>query len=638
MRAADRTLTTSTNDLSATAHRIARHTHAAVERADERLAMRIDRLVRIGPAATQRAELRLTDAPPPGSANARGRRPRRRQRSARRRRRTGRHPRPCGADGPRLVDHPASRRHDRAHGRRPRARRRAHHHRRRRCDPQRRPHPHPDRVARRPTRPRTCPRYPPPYPPLRPTRRLPPRIDPCRTTPHRQPPSPAMPPRSTELDSILRELESSDVDVDHLAERVARAAELIQCAARRSPPRSCASRRSPPTSTPWSVPSSPIDRRRDERARRKGVRRAAVACVTMSGTPPPTLRRLAERVDVRLGALLATERERWSELRHRPGATRSRRSPVSCSPAASGCARRSATGASSAPAATTTTRSTRCRRGARADARVRAVPRRRDGRRRQPAGRSRRPTRCRRPTHAGAGWAGESRRFGEGVAILVGDLAFVYADQLMDGRAGRGGPTVERAAHRAQHRPVPRHRRLGAARATDRRRPSASAGYKSGKYTIERPLHLGAAAGRPVASRRAARRSSARYGLPLGDAFQMRDDVMGAFGDADGHRQAGRRRPHRGQADTAAGACGRRTPTPPSVPSSTSSAIPTCRPPTSRASSRRSSTPARLDELEAQITDSPRAPSRRSRPPTSPPSPTQELVALAELRDRRAPT
>lgn len=30
-----------------------------------------------------------------------------------------------------------------------------------------------------------------------------------------------------ELDEILRELEGSDVDVDHLAERVARAAELI---------------------------------------------------------------------------------------------------------------------------------------------------------------------------------------------------------------------------------------------------------------------------------------------------------------------------------------------------------------------------------------------------------------------------
>ena len=30
-----------------------------------------------------------------------------------------------------------------------------------------------------------------------------------------------------ELDAILRELEGSDVDVDHLAERVARASELI---------------------------------------------------------------------------------------------------------------------------------------------------------------------------------------------------------------------------------------------------------------------------------------------------------------------------------------------------------------------------------------------------------------------------
>jgi exodeoxyribonuclease VII large subunit len=59
---AERTLTTSTTDLSATAHRIARHTHAAVERADERLAMRIDRLARIGPAATQRAGVRLSAA------------------------------------------------------------------------------------------------------------------------------------------------------------------------------------------------------------------------------------------------------------------------------------------------------------------------------------------------------------------------------------------------------------------------------------------------------------------------------------------------------------------------------------------------------------------------------------------------
>jgi geranylgeranyl diphosphate synthase type I len=54
--------------------------------------------------------------------------------------------------------------------------------------------------------------------------------------------------------------------------------------------------------------------------------------------------------------------------------------------------------------------------------------------------------------------------------------------------------------------------------------------YKSGKYTIERPLHLGAALAAPEQFELIAPLLSA-YGLPLGDAFQMRDDVMGAFGD-----------------------------------------------------------------------------------------------------------
>src|SRR6185503_3868735 len=35
--------------------------------------------------------------------------------------------------------------------------------------------------------------------------------------------------------------------------------------------------------------------------------------------------------------------------------------------------------------------------------------------------------------HGEAGWSGEGRRFGEGVAILVGDVAFVYADMLLAG-------------------------------------------------------------------------------------------------------------------------------------------------------------------------------------------------------------
>jgi geranylgeranyl diphosphate synthase, type I len=52
--------------------------------------------------------------------------------------------------------------------------------------------------------------------------------------------------------------------------------------------------------------------------------------------------------------------------------------------------------------------------------------------------------------------------------------------------------------------------------------------FKSGKYTVERPLHLGAAlAGR--LDELAAPLSG--YGLPLGEAFQLRDDLLGVFGD-----------------------------------------------------------------------------------------------------------
>jgi len=53
--------------------------------------------------------------------------------------------------------------------------------------------------------------------------------------------------------------------------------------------------------------------------------------------------------------------------------------------------------------------------------------------------------------------------------------------------------------------------------------------YKSGKYTIERPLHLGALLSAPTSADLIPVLST--YGLPLGDAFQMRDDVLGAFGD-----------------------------------------------------------------------------------------------------------
>jgi len=52
--------------------------------------------------------------------------------------------------------------------------------------------------------------------------------------------------------------------------------------------------------------------------------------------------------------------------------------------------------------------------------------------------------------------------------------------------------------------------------------------YKSGKYTVERPLHLGAALAGQLEE--LADPLSA-FGLPLGEAFQLRDDILGVFGD-----------------------------------------------------------------------------------------------------------
>jgi geranylgeranyl diphosphate synthase type I len=54
--------------------------------------------------------------------------------------------------------------------------------------------------------------------------------------------------------------------------------------------------------------------------------------------------------------------------------------------------------------------------------------------------------------------------------------------------------------------------------------------FKSAKYTIERPLHVGAIAA-DVSRGVALAPMLSAYGLPLGDAFQIRDDVLGVFGD-----------------------------------------------------------------------------------------------------------
>lgn len=131
--------------------------------------------------------------------------------------------------------------------------------------------------------------------------------------------------------------------------------------------------------------------------------------------------------------------------------------------------------------------------------------------------------------HADNSWAGDSRRFGEGAAILFGDITYVMSDSLMDGL----NPAARMVWHalRLEMNVGQWLDTLGSAR-RDRDIVDAElvCRMKSAKYTIERPLHLGALAADPVVGAELQPMLSA-YGLPLGDAFQMRDDMLGAFGE-----------------------------------------------------------------------------------------------------------
>lgn len=135
--------------------------------------------------------------------------------------------------------------------------------------------------------------------------------------------------------------------------------------------------------------------------------------------------------------------------------------------------------------------------------------------------------------HAESGWAGSSQEFGDAAAILLGDLCLCWADQLF---AAAELP----AAALTRGRPVfdVMRTELMAGQYLDvlaqaRRNDSVDvalhvATFKSAKYTIERPLHLGAALGGADPELVAGLR---RYGLSLGRAFQLRDDLLGVFGD-----------------------------------------------------------------------------------------------------------
>jgi geranylgeranyl diphosphate synthase, type I len=134
--------------------------------------------------------------------------------------------------------------------------------------------------------------------------------------------------------------------------------------------------------------------------------------------------------------------------------------------------------------------------------------------------------------HRRRAWRGDPARFGEGAAVLMGDLAFTWADValaeagLPEGRLAAALRVFNRLRSElmgGQYLDLVEARRGAPSEAAVRRVLT----YKSGKYTIERPLHLGlaiAGGGQGLAA------AYSGYGLPLGEAFQLRDDVLGVFG------------------------------------------------------------------------------------------------------------
>jgi geranylgeranyl diphosphate synthase type I len=138
--------------------------------------------------------------------------------------------------------------------------------------------------------------------------------------------------------------------------------------------------------------------------------------------------------------------------------------------------------------------------------------------------------------HSGSGWTGDGERFGLAGAVLAGDLCLAWNDELL---TGSGLPAVDLA----RARPVFNRMRtqlmggqyldmLEQAVATQRgkcvQRARLVIRYKSAKYTVEHPLMIG---GLLAGAQPELLAGYSTFGLPLGEAFQLRDDVLGVFGD-----------------------------------------------------------------------------------------------------------
>ncbi|GAA4487358.1 polyprenyl synthetase family protein [Microbacterium panaciterrae] len=140
--------------------------------------------------------------------------------------------------------------------------------------------------------------------------------------------------------------------------------------------------------------------------------------------------------------------------------------------------------------------------------------------------------------HLDRGWSGNPAEFGRASAVLLGDLLVAWSDDLLEsGIAGDPHAGAVRAEYARMRRDVTIGQFLDIAEesawsvnddAEHAERALRVVSLKSARYSVEQPLLIGAALAGADQTQRTALRA---FGHPLGMAFQLRDDVLGVFGD-----------------------------------------------------------------------------------------------------------
>src|SRR5262249_46203987 len=134
--------------------------------------------------------------------------------------------------------------------------------------------------------------------------------------------------------------------------------------------------------------------------------------------------------------------------------------------------------------------------------------------------------------HEQHGWSGAAERFGVNTAVLCGDLCAFWSDEMLH---GCGLPAERLAAVRPLLNSMRTELCVGqyfdlGEQATGGTLSGALRGirYKAARDTVEGPMQTGAVL---AGAGPAVQQAYSAYGIPIGEAFQLRDDVLGVFGD-----------------------------------------------------------------------------------------------------------